>query len=101
MLVAYNEAPTMGQVKLRPARKKLALLSSEWRRRARDRPNPMLPIRAVRQTIQSRVVRDRLNNMGVAPLCHAWLILASRGAIFSAHFAHSSPSKFRIVRADP
>src|SRR5271169_2930540 len=60
MLVAYKEAPTMGQVRLRPARKKLALLSLEWRRRAKDRPNPMLPISAVRQTIQSRVVRDRL-----------------------------------------
>ena len=60
MLVAYNDAPTMGHVKLRPARKKLALLLLESRRNARDKPKPMLPMRAIRQTIQSKLVRERL-----------------------------------------
>jgi len=61
MFVAYSDAPMMGHVRRRPARKNPALLSPDRIRNAQYTPNTMLPLRAPRQTAQSSAVSERLS----------------------------------------
>jgi hypothetical protein len=57
--VANNDAPTRGQDRLRPARKKRELSADDFLRTARYSPNRMLELKTTRQMAQSIKPREK------------------------------------------
>src|SRR5215472_8309757 len=60
MLVENRDAPTMGHVRLRPARKNPELLSLACERTASRKPIEILPTSPTKHTTQSNLVSEKL-----------------------------------------